>query len=227
MSILKTLHRRAGSYHLLWDATELKSTITYTINFSWPGTYNFSFMSQVPIGSDGMLPDKYFIVRVNGIEKFRARGAYAWESREIFVGAGPQTIEFITSGYGGADVAYIRDVHYYAFGFVPNIAMIEQTKMPKSLDGLKNYNIMHGYPRFQSNGNKGCEVEFNILFNDIRYWRDFMREIYRPHIITGDYGTYGGIIPPNEVDAIRKGTLVIAKCKLISMSQAGIGVDGM
>lgn len=34
MSILKTLHRRAGSYHLLWDATELKSTIKYTINFS-------------------------------------------------------------------------------------------------------------------------------------------------------------------------------------------------
>ncbi len=227
MSILKTLHRRGGSYHLLGDVAEVKNTIRYTINFSWPGTYNFSFMSQVPIGSDGMLPNKYFIVRVNGVEKFRARGAYAWESRDIFVGAGPQTIEFATSGYGGADVAYIRDVHYYAFGFVPNIAMIEQTKMPKSLDGLKNYNVMHGYPRFQSNGNKGCEVEFNVLFNDISYWRDFMREIYRPHIITGDYGTYGGIIPPNEVDAIRKGTLVIAKCKLISAAQAGVGVDGM
>ncbi|MFY0147697.1 hypothetical protein [Bacillus cytotoxicus] len=227
MSIIKTLHRRGGSYHLLFDATELKTTIRYTIVFSWPGTYNFSFMSQVPIGSDGILPDKYFIVRVNGIEKFRARGAYAWESKEIFVGAGPQTIEFTTSGYGAADVAYIRDVHYYAFGPVPNIAMIEQTKLPKSLDGLKSFNVMHGYPRFQSSGNKGCEVEFNVLFNQIEHWRDFMREIYRPHIITGDYGTYGGIIPPNEVDAIRKGALVIAKCKLISMSQAGIGVDGM
>ncbi|EOQ65423.1 hypothetical protein FC679_18300 [Bacillus cereus] len=227
MSILKTLHRRGGSYHLLGDAAEVKNTIRYTINFSWPGTYNFSFMSQVPIGSDGMLPNKYFIVRVNGIERFRARGPYDWEAREIFVGAGTQTIEFTTSGYGGADVAYIRDVHYYAFGSVPNIAMIEQTKLPKSLDGLKTYNVMHGYPRSQSAGNKGCEVEFTLLFNDISYWCDFMREIYRPHIITGDYGTYGGIIPPNEVDAIRKGTLVIAKCKLISMSQAGIGVDGM
>ncbi|HHT7044693.1 TPA: hypothetical protein ACTZ2N_005151, partial [Bacillus cereus] len=73
MSVLKTLHRRAGSYYLFEKVTELKNTIQYTINFTWPGTYNFSFMSQVPIGSDGMLPDKYFIVRVNGIERFRAR----------------------------------------------------------------------------------------------------------------------------------------------------------
>lgn len=227
MSILKTLHRKAGSYFLFEDIVELKNTIKYTITFGWPGTYNFHFMSRVPIGSDGMLPDKYFIVRVNGIERFRVRGPYAWEAREIFVGAGPQTIEFTTIGYGSSDAAYVSQASYHAFGHVPNIAMIEQTKMPKSLDGLKTHNVMHGYPRFQSAGNKGCEVEFTLLFEDIRYWRDFMREIYRTHIITGDYGTYGGIIPPNEVDAIRKGTLVIAKCKLISAAQAGVGVDGM
>ncbi|WP_242295494.1 hypothetical protein [Bacillus cereus group sp. BfR-BA-01516] len=227
MSVLKTLHRKAGSYYLFEEIVELKNTIKYTITFGWPGTYNFHFMSQVPIGTDGMLPNKYFIVRVNGIERFRARGPYGWEAREIFVGAGPQTIEFTTIGYGASDVAYVSQASYHAFGHVPNIAKIEQTKLPKSLDGLKTHNVIHGSPHFQSAGSKGCEVEFNILFEDIRYWRDFMREIYRTHIITGDYGTYGGIIPPNEVDTIRKGTLVIAKCKLISTAQAGVGVDGI
>ncbi len=85
-----------------------------------------------------------------------------------------QTIEFTTSGYGSSDVAYLRDVYYHAYGPIPTIAMIEQTKMPKSLNGLKNYNVMHGYPRYQSTGNKGCEVEFTALFNDISHWREFM-----------------------------------------------------
>ncbi|CAM4355198.1 hypothetical protein BAMA_15740 [Bacillus manliponensis] len=227
MSILKKLYRRAGAEFLFSKITELENTISYTVNFSWPGTYNFSFMSQVPIGDDGMLPHKYFVVRINGIERFSTRGAYAWESHEIFVDSGPQTIEFSISGYGYGDKLFLRDVYYHAFGPIDTIAMIEQTKFPKDLDSLKTNNVMRGSPRFQSVGNKGCEVEFVALFNHVQHWREFMRYIYEPHIIKGDYGTYGGVIPPNEVDTIRQGTLIIAKCKLISLSRAGIGVDGM
>ncbi|MHA4243582.1 hypothetical protein [Bacillus paranthracis] len=227
MSVLKKLYREVGNGWLFMEDRELKDPLSFTINFGTPGTYTFSFTTNVPINGNGDLPKKYFVVKVNGIERFRARGAYAWESHTIFVDEGPQKITFQLEGFSGGDSCWMRDTYYNPYLEMKTIDMIEQTKFPKNLDSLKTMNAIQGYPRWQSTGNKGCEVEFTLLFSNMKNWRDFMAHLYNPFIIKGDYGVYGGIITPNEVDTLRKGTLIISKCKLTSPSRAGIGVDGI
>ncbi|MGM2766345.1 hypothetical protein [Bacillus sp. PGP15] len=226
MSVLKKLYREVGNGWLFLEERELQDSLSFVIDFGTPGTYTFSFTTNVPINGNGDLPRKYFVVKVNGIERFRARGAYAWRSHTIFVDQGPQRITFQLEGFGNGDSCRMRDAYYNPYLEMKTIDTIEQTKFPKNLDALKTYSVIQGSPRWQSTGNKGCEVEFTLLFSNIKNWRDFMSHLYTPFIIKGDYGVYGGIIPPNEVDTLRKGTLIMSKCKLISQSRAGIGVDG-
>lgn len=226
MTIFKMLYRRAANFVSIQADQVVGSGISYTWTFINPGWVAFDFMANVP-SSSGELPLKYFEVYVDGVKRFSVRAAWAWTRQEVWVDAGTHTVEFRTKDYTGGDIAKVRGINCAAFPFVREHDLIEATTMPKPLTAINTFSVVKGNQRYQRVGSSGCEVEFTLIFKDIKKWRQFMMTLENFYVIKGDYGVYGGTILPQDVDTTRKGTLVLMKCKLISPLSAGVGVDGM
>lgn len=226
MTILKSLHRRAANFHGIEPPANIGSGITHNWTFINPGWIAFDFMALVASNS-GELPNKHFEVYVNGVKRFSVRAAWAWTRNYIWVAKGTHRVEFKTVGYAAGDVATIRGINLAAFPLVREHKMVEATSMPKPIGSIDTFEIIKGRQRYQSTGPKGSELEFTLIFDDIAKWRTFMSTLENYYVIVGDYGVYGGTILPQDCDTIRKGSLVLMKCKMVSPLTAGVGVDGM
>lgn len=222
MTIYKKLYRRGSDF--LNSPGEVSVPATYTWTFNNPGWVAFDFMCNVP--ASGELPNKWFEVYIDGVRRFRVRAAWAWSRNWLYVDEGTHTVEFKTVGYSSSDYAKIRYINLTDFPEVKEPVMIEQTSMPKPLESITTFSILSGWQRYQRTGPKGSELDFTLIFDDMQKWRNFMRNLENFYIIKGDYGVYGGAILPQNVDTVRKGTLILTKCTLHSPLTAGVGVDG-
>jgi hypothetical protein len=227
MTILKTLYRRGSNFLNAPSEVSVSGSLSYTWTFNNPGWVAFDFMCNIPLPSNGELPNKWFEVYVNGVKRFRVRAAWAWTRNWLYVDEGTHTVEFRTVSYSGSDYAKIRRINLTDFPKVPEYEMIEATSMPKPMEEIKTFPILYGWQRYQRTGPKGTELTFTLIFDDMAKWRQFMSKLENFYIIKGDYGVYGGTILPQDVDTIQKGGLILAKCRMNSPLTAGVGVDGM
>jgi hypothetical protein len=227
MTILKELYRRSSNFYSSAAEVTVGSGVSYTWTFNNPGWIAFDFMCNIPLPSNGELPNKWFEVYVNGVKRFRVRAAWAWSRNWLYVDEGTHVVEFKTVSYSGSDYAKIRRIDLTDFPRVTDHVMIEATTMPKPLESITTFPILQGWQRYQRTGPKGTRLEFTLIFDDVAKWRNFMAKLENFYVIKGDYGVYGGTILPQDVDSIRKGKLILTKCVMNSPLTAGVGVDGM
>lgn len=227
MSIFKELYRKTSDFYIDPSDHTVGGGLTFTWEFKNPGWVAFDFMCNIPISNSGLLPNKWFTVEIDGVVRFRVRGPWAWQRNWLYVDSGEHTVKFYTEGYSGSDYAKIRRINLTDFSLVTQYAMIEATKMPKPLETIQAFNILSGWQRYQRTGQEGSEIEFGLIFDDLKKWRAFMQTLENFYIIKGDYGVYGGTITPQDVDITTKGSLILMKCKMLSPLQAGVGVDGV
>lgn len=226
MSVLKQLYRRGSNFYS--DSSEVKITDkTYTFTFNNPGWIAFDYMCDVALPSNGVIPKKYLKMTVNGTLRFEARASWAWQRHYVYVDEGTHKVRFYTQSYGSSDTAKVRRIVLTDFPKCHEYSMIESTTMPKPLNSINAFNILQGMQRYQRTGTAGTELEFTLIFDSMSKWRVFMRRLENFYIIKGDYGVYGGVILPQDVDTVRKGNLILTKCKLMSPMTAGVGVDGI
>ena len=228
MTILKTLYRRGTDFSI--DNSEhivqQNGSTSFTWTFRNPGWVSFDYLALVPSNAANDLADKYFEVYVNGIRRFRVRGPWAWTRQWIFVDAGTHTVQFRKVNYGSGDTAKIRRINLTDFPKAEEPHMLEATTMPKPLENISTFPLLMGWQRYQRSGPKGCELEFTLIFQEMEKWQSFMANLENFYIIKGDYGVYGGTILPQDCDTVRKGTLILMKCKMQSPMKAGVGVNG-
>lgn len=227
--VFKKLYRRTI---VTWSQEAEKSVgngIQYSWSFTTPGYFSFDFMCNVPTPGSGNLPQKYFIVKVNGVERFKVRASWAWQRTFIYVDQGPITVEFIPLDYETDDYAKIRRIVHREFVPCTEFEQIESTTMPKPLEQVTSFQVLQGWQRYQRTGSRGTELEFTLVFKGVENWRNFMKKLATEgnYVIQGDYGTYGGVILPQDVDSARSGDLILTKCKMNSPLTAGVGVDGI
>lgn len=225
MTIFKKLYRRDENF--LSDAPERDITGGYnqTFTFDNPGWVAFDFMANVPI-KPGQHAKKYLKVEVNGVLRFKTLGGWSWQRYYIFVEAGTQTVRWFTEGYDGGDYAKVRYINLTDFPLVEEPVMLENTSMPRPLESITPYEVSQGWQRYQRSGTQGCELKFTLIFTEIAQWRKFMSTLENFYIISGDYGTYGGVILPQDCNTVREGPLILMECVMLSSMTAGIGVDG-
>jgi hypothetical protein len=223
--LIKKLYRRAGAFYNDSTVRGVGTGLSFTWTFDTPGYISFDYMCNVP-SSSGELADKYFTMYVDGVKRFEVRAAWAWSRSYIYVDAGVHTVTFDTSGYGGSDYANIRRITLREFVAV-NCLMVEAATMPKPLESINIYPILSGWQRYQRTGKRGTELEFVVVFDSISDWQDFMASIEQQYVIKGDYGVYGGVILPQDIDTIRQGKYIFTKVKMNSPLTAGVGVEGM
>jgi hypothetical protein len=225
--VIKELYRRGADFYTSASEVNVTGGVTYTWTFNNPGWVAFDFMCNIPLPSNGELPDKWFKVTVDGVLRFKVRGGWTWTRYWLFVDAGTHNVRFYTEDYSGSDYAKIRRINCTDFPKVSEYVMLESTSMPKPIESINVFPILQGWQRYQRSGPKGTELEFIIVFDDIQKWRTFMSKLQNHYIVKGDYGVYGGVILPQETDTVRKGNLILMKCKFNSPMTAGVGVDGL
>lgn len=226
MSVFKTLYRRGSNFLVATPEVVVGSGLTYTWTFTNPGWIAFDFMCNVPFPQNGELPNKWFTVTVDGVRRFRVRAGWAWTRNYIFVDSGTHTVRFYTESYGSGDSAKIRRVELTNFPKMNEFKMMESVKFPKPLETIQAFSILRGWQRYQRTGVRGASIEFNLIFESIPNWKRFMKDLEDFYIIKGDFGVYGGVLTPQDVETVTKGSLIIVKCNMLSPMTAGVGVDG-